>query len=142
MREIRHYDVFILADKLVLRVYELTRGFPHEERYGLSSQLRRAAASIPCNLVEGAARETGKEFARFVSIAIGSCEETRYQVHLAQALGYVDSGVQQEIDTEYEKVKQMLSRLLATLTGRRVKEEIGDLAVGGERSAVSDRTGG
>ena len=115
MRDIRHYDVFKLADALVLRVYELAASFPKYESYGLTSQMRRSAYSIPMNLVEGAARTGSREFAQFVNVTIGSCEEVRYQLHLAQALRYLTPAQQQDLDSEYEKVKQMLSKLLGTL---------------------------
>jgi four helix bundle protein len=79
MRDVKKYDVFQLADRLVIEVYRITAKFPREETYGLTSQLRRAASSIPMNLVEGAARSGEKEFSQFVNIAVGSCEEVRYQ---------------------------------------------------------------
>ena len=78
-----------MADQLVLDVYGLTGRFPKSELFGLTSQMRRAAASIPMNLAEGAARAGAKEFAHFINMAIGSCEEVRYQLHLAEALGYI-----------------------------------------------------
>jgi four helix bundle protein len=119
MRNVKNYEVFGLADGLALDTYRITRKFPKEELYGLTSQMRRAACSIPTNLAEGAARQTGKEFANFVNIAIGSCEEVRYQVHLASELGYMTKAEGQELDTRFERVKRMLSGLYATLTGRR-----------------------
>jgi four helix bundle protein len=118
MRDVRRYEVFKRADVLVLRVYEVTRSFPKSELFALTNQTRRAAYSIPMNLAEGAARSTAKEFAQFINVAVGSCEELRYQLHLAQALGYVSLPVQQSLDSEYEEVKRMLSRLLARVSGR------------------------
>lgn len=118
MRDIRKYEVFALADRLVLKVYHLTAGFPSDEKFGLTSQLRRAACSIPINLAEGAARASAKEFANFVNIAAGSCEEVRYEIHLAAELGYLKAEEQKALDAEYETVKKMLSRLLAVVSGR------------------------
>jgi four helix bundle protein len=69
MRDIRKYEVFQLADQLVLEVYRLTGGFPESEIFGLTSQTRRAASSIPMNLAEGAARAGAKEFSQFVNVA-------------------------------------------------------------------------
>jgi len=112
MRDISGYDVFKLADRLVLAVYRLTAQFPRSEAFGLTAQMRRAAYSVPMNLVEGAARSSHKEFARFVDMAVGSCEEVRYQLHLAEELGYVPTGEIQEMQRQYEDVKRMLSRLL------------------------------
>lgn len=118
MRDVRRYEVFRRPDVLVLRVYEVTGSFPKSELFTLTSQMRRAACSIPMNLAEGAARTTAKEFAQFINVAIGSCEELRYQLHLAQALGYISPSVQKSLDAEYEVVKKMLTRLLARVSGR------------------------
>ena len=119
MRDVKKYDVFQMADRLVIEIYRTTAKFPKEETYGLTSQLRRAASSIPINLVEGAARSGEKEFSQFVNIAVGSCEEVRYQLHLARELGYIDSETQAKLDAEYENVKMMLTKLLAAVSGRR-----------------------
>ena len=112
MRDIRRYEVFKRADRLVLKVYRVSGKFPKTEMFGLMSQMRRAAASIPMNLAEGAARAGAREFAQFINIAIGSCEEVRYQLHLAQELAYMTREAQLELDVEYETVKKMLSKLL------------------------------
>ena len=119
MRDVKKYDVFQLADRLVIEVYQITAKFPREETYGLTSQLRRAASSIPMNLVEGAARSGEKEFSQFANIAVGSCEEVRYQLHLARELDYIDSDTQVRLDAEYKNVKMMLSKLLAAVGGKR-----------------------
>jgi four helix bundle protein len=111
MRDIRNYDVFKLADKLALTVYRLTVSFPNEERYGLVSQMRRAALSIPINLVEGAARSSARDFAHFVDIALGSCEEVRYEAHVATELGYMKLADCRRLDSAYEDVSKMLNRL-------------------------------
>ncbi len=117
MRKVRDYDVFKLADKLVLEVYRATVRFPKEEVYALSSQMRRAALSIPMNLVEGAARTSGRDFAHFVDIAAGSCEEVRYQIHIAEELGYMKREDCRRMDREYEDVLKMLNRLRGTVRG-------------------------
>ena len=119
MRDVRKYDVFQLAERLVLDIYKATAGFPKEEMFGLTAQMRRAAASIPMNLVEDAARSGEKEFCHFVNIAIGSCEEARYQLHLVQRLGYLADNAQRQPDTEYENVKMMLTKLLAAVSSGR-----------------------
>lgn len=89
MRDYTKIDAWRLADDLTVAVYEQTRGFPKEELYSLTSQLRRAAYSVPANIAEGAARETKPDYLRFLYIARGSLAETRYFVHLAQRLGYL-----------------------------------------------------
>ncbi len=115
MRDVRKYEVFQTADQLVLEVYRVTAKFPKSEVFGLTSQTRRAAASIPMNLAEGAARAGAKEFAQFVNIAIGSCEEVRYQLHLAEELGYLSKAEQQMLDNRYESVKKMLAKLFGAV---------------------------
>lgn len=82
-RDPRKLDVFQLADALVVRVYHATRHVPAEERYGLQRQVRRAAISVPCNIIEGCARRTGREYLHFINIALGSAAETRYLLDLA-----------------------------------------------------------
>lgn len=89
MRDYRKLEVFNLADALALRVYECTRVLPEEERYGLTSQLRRAAVSIGTNIVEGAARTSHSEFARFLVVAYASACELTYELSLAERLGYL-----------------------------------------------------
>lgn len=83
--------------------------------FGLAAQMRRAAYSIPMNLVEGASRGSTKEFNRFVLTANGSCEEVRYQLHLACQMGYIDQRTYHELAREYEKVRMMLTKLSASL---------------------------
>jgi four helix bundle protein len=116
MMDIRKYEVFQLADQLVLDVYRVTGKFPKAEMFGLTGQMRRAAASIPMNFAEGAARAGAKEFAQFVNVAVGSCEEVRYQLHLAEALGYLTEGEQQTLDCRYESVKRMLAKLYGAVS--------------------------
>jgi four helix bundle protein len=103
---------------LVLDVYKLTNSFPDDERFGLVAQMRRAAYSIPMNLVEDASRGSTKDFNRFVLMANGSCDEVRYQLHLARRLGYIDQGAHDELRSEFEKVRMMLTKLSASLRHR------------------------
>jgi four helix bundle protein len=77
------------SDEFAFEVYKLTKNFPKDELYGLISQLRRAALSIPTNIVEGYARKGDKELARFINIAIGSLAEVEYLLSFSQRLGYV-----------------------------------------------------
>jgi four helix bundle protein len=121
VRDVRKYEVFKRADGLVMEVYKLTASFPNSEMFGLTSQMRRAAYSIPMNLAEGAARSGAKEFAQFINVAVGSCEEVRYQIHLATALGYVATETARKLDADYEEVKKMLAGLLSRVMGRSPK---------------------
>jgi four helix bundle protein len=110
--------VFKLADHLVLDVYRLTSHFPDDERFGLTAQMRRAAYSIPMNLVEGASRGSTKDFNRFVLMANGSCDEVRYQLHPASQLGDIDQRSHDQLKSEFEKVRMMLTKLSASLRSR------------------------
>lgn len=89
MRDSTKIDAWRLADDLTVAIYEHTRGFPREELYGLTSQLRRSASSVPANIAEGASRETKRDYLHFLYIARGSLAEARYFIHLAQRLGYL-----------------------------------------------------
>jgi four helix bundle protein len=82
-------EVWQQAMLLVKEIYAVTTGFPKEEIFGLTSQMRRAAISIPCNIAEGAAREGDKEYSHFLSIARGSLSELGTQVQIAMMLGYI-----------------------------------------------------
>lgn len=118
MRKIRDYEVFKMAHRLVLEIYPLTSRFPRDEAFGLVAQMRRAAYSIPMNLSEGSAREGEKEFAQFVNIAIGSCEEIRYQLLLSKDINYITDKDYLDLDGDYESVKKMLAQLYKKLKGR------------------------
>ncbi|MEO0019211.1 MAG: four helix bundle protein [candidate division WOR-3 bacterium] len=108
-------DVFKLSHKLSLEVYKLTERFPESERFGLTVQMRRAAVSIPMNLMEGAHRVSKREFQHFVSIAKGSCGEIRYQLLLAKDLKYLKEEQYNELESEYERVSMMLTKLHKSL---------------------------
>lgn len=85
----RNLDVWRDADDLAYRIYKATNGFPKEEMYGVTSQLRRAAISVPTNIVEGYSRHGDKELSRFVNIALGSLAETKYLLSFSCRLGYL-----------------------------------------------------
>jgi four helix bundle protein len=113
MRDHTKLRAFELADQLALMVYECTRNFPKEELFGMTSQMRRAAVSVPSNIVEGAARSSEQEFVRFLEIAYGSVRELEYQVSLSTRLGFLNSEASvklQELSTESAKVLNGLIR--------------------------------
>ncbi len=89
MRDYKKLRAFELADQLVMEVYRVTREFPSDERFGLTSQLRRASLSIASNIVEGCSRDSQSDFARFVEIAFGSAREVEYQLSVANRLDLV-----------------------------------------------------
>ncbi len=90
MRDHRKLRAFELADEVAVLVYKITRTFPREEIYGLTSQIRRAAVSVPSNIVEGCARESQTEYVRFLEIAFASLRELHYQVNLSRRLGIIN----------------------------------------------------
>jgi len=117
MRDHTKLRAFELADEVALLVYRMTRVFPKEEIYGITSQMRRAAVSVPSNIVEGCARSTETEYLRFLEIAFGSLRELHYQIGLSRRLGYsIGSGIQslEEKIIETEKVLNGLIRSLRT----------------------------
>jgi four helix bundle protein len=108
MRDFKKIQVWEKAHKLTLQLYKLTASFPKEELYGLTSQIRRAASSIPANIAEGCGRNTQVELARFIHIATGSASELEYHLILAHDLGYLDSTTYTELDLSINEIKRML----------------------------------
>ena len=104
-------DVWKLSMRLSMTVYRLTASYPGEERFGLVSQMRRAAVSIPSNLAEGAARSSNNEFRNFLSIARSSLSELDTQLDLSQQLGFITVQSRSEIDTLLTRVDKMLYAL-------------------------------
>ncbi|MCX5718498.1 MAG: four helix bundle protein [Nitrospirae bacterium] len=96
------------AMDLCIRVYEVTEGFPKHELYGLASQMRRAAVSIPCNIAEGAARSSGKESAQFYNIARASLSELDTQIEITDRLKYIDLNVREELESIMLDVDRLL----------------------------------
>lgn len=120
MRDYRKIRAWQEADEMVVAVYSCTRGFPKEELYGLTSQVRRSAVSVAANIAEGSARESLKDYLHFLYIARASLTETQYLIHLAKRLGYVGG----ENATELEKlVKSAFVRLHGLVQS--VKKEAG-----------------
>ena len=112
MRNHQSLKAFQLADQLTMRVYRATAEFPKEERYGLASQLRRAAVSCVSNIVEGSARHSEPDFLRFLDMAIGSAREVEYQISLAERLGFLSS---EEIGLKAREVCMVLTGLIQSL---------------------------
>jgi len=112
MRDFKKLRVWEKAHRLTLAVYAATAGFPKEEMYGLTSQARRAASSVPANIAEGCGRDTGADFARFLHIASGSAVELEYHLLLARDLGMIPAPKHAELDFEVNEVKRMLATLV------------------------------
>jgi four helix bundle protein len=106
---------FELADQIAVMIYLTTRGFPKEEIYGLTSQMRRAAISVPSNIVEGCARESQAEYLRFIEIAFGSLRELHYQFGLAKRLGYLNTSDVPELELRMVEAEKVLGALLRSM---------------------------
>ncbi len=104
--------------ELAKRIYGITRTFPSEEKFGLVSQMRRAAVSVPSNIAEGQARRTTKEFIQFVSHAEGSLAELDTQLRLGIDLGFCANGGTAEISTLIDEIRRMLNGLRRNLSAR------------------------
>ena len=111
MRDYRDLQVWGKAHQLTLAVYKSTRGFPIEERFGLTSQTRRSSASIAANLAEGCGRRSDGEMARFVQIAMGSGAELSYHLLLARDLGLLKDSEYMKLNSNVNEVMRMLSGL-------------------------------
>ena len=112
MQDFRKLQVWKKSHNLTLRIYRLTSEFPREEMYGLTSQIRRACASIPTNIAEGCGRESSADFARFLQISIGSASETEYLILLAHDLKYLTADQHAELMDTTIRVKKMLTALV------------------------------
>ncbi len=115
MKKVEELDVFKLSHSLTLEIYGITKSFPDEEKFGLISQMRKAAYSIPMNLMEGAHRLSSKEYRQFTGIARGSAGEMKYQLLLVRDLNYISDNEYSDLTSKYERVSQMLTRLAKSL---------------------------
>ena len=100
---------------LVEEIYRITKSFPQEETYGLSSQLRRAAISIPSNIAEGFARASEKEYKQFLYVSLGSCAEVSTQITIADRLGYLKQEKADVLSDEVEQISKMTMGLIKKL---------------------------
>ncbi len=115
MRDHTKLLAFERADEVAVMVYQLTAGFPKEEMYGLSSQMRRAAVSVPSNIVEGCARETQADYLRFLTMAFGSLRELHYQLTLSKRLGFHCNQDSSLIESKIVETEKMLNGLIRAL---------------------------
>jgi len=109
-RDFKNIKAWQYADDLAVLVYFKTKSFPKEELYGITSQLRRAAVSVPTNIAEGASREHKKEYLHFLYVARGSIAEVEYLLHLSRRVGYLK-------DDEYRQVEDLRKEAAKTLQG-------------------------
>jgi len=117
MRNYKDLLVWEKAHRLTLAVYKETSVFPKEERFGLTSQVRRASSSIPANLAEGCGRRSDGEMGRFVQIAMGSGAELSYHLLLCRDLGILGTAQFSRLSSDLEEVMRMLSALSGRVRG-------------------------
>ncbi len=112
MRDHNKLKAFQLADEMVVALYQATRSMPKEEIFGLTSQMRRAAVSVPSNIVEGCARESESEYLRFLEIAFASLRELHYQFSLSKRLGFLNEQQTSPCLAKILETEKVLSALI------------------------------
>jgi four helix bundle protein len=115
MQSFRNLKVWERAHALTLDIYQSSQAFPHEEIYGLTSQMRRASASIGANIAEGACRKGDIDFARFLQMAVGSASELEYHLLLAHDLKLLQTSDFERLTGQAVEVKRMLASLMKKL---------------------------
>jgi four helix bundle protein len=111
MRDFRKYDIWEISHKFTLQIYAITNDFPSHESYGLTSQLRRASASIPTNISEGWGRDSDAEFNRFLTISPGSASEVEYLMLLSKDLNYLDLKKYESLQDDINPIKRKIYSL-------------------------------
>jgi four helix bundle protein len=119
MSDYKKLKVWEKAHQLTLDVYRVTANFPKEEVYGLTSQIKRAAASIPANIAEGSGRGSNTELIRFLRIATGSAYELEYHILLASDLQFLNAASQEQLTDQVSEIKRMLTGLIQHLENNR-----------------------
>jgi four helix bundle protein len=119
MKNFRDLQVWHKAHALTLSSYQSTAQFPREEIYGLTSQIRRCAASIAANIAEGCGKRGNAEFQRFLNIATGSASELEYHFLLARDLGFLADTEYKQLDNKVTEVKRMLASLVRHVEAQR-----------------------
>jgi four helix bundle protein len=117
MKDFRNLAVWQKAHSLTLQIYQTSASFPREEMFGLTSQLRRSAASMGANISEGCGRSSDADFARFLQIAFGSACETEYHLVLARDLHMISDELRARLQNELIEVKRMLASLMSRVRG-------------------------
>ncbi|MEK6864292.1 MAG: four helix bundle protein [Nanoarchaeota archaeon] len=111
-------EVYNRAYAFALEVYKATAGFPKEEQFGITSQLRRAASSIGANISEGCGRKTDKDFANFLHISMGSIKECEHFLKLSKDLSYIDNNSFTYLSLELESIGKMMTKFIQKIKAR------------------------
>ena len=119
MQDFTQLKVWQKAHHFTVNLYKMTKGFPPDEKFGLTNQIRRASVSIESNISEGCGRNSDKEFSRFLNIAQGSAYEVRCQIFIARDLGYLDSNQSQFLTNKINEISRMINSLNQKLTANR-----------------------
>jgi four helix bundle protein len=117
LQDFKKLTVWEKGHRLTLAVYKATARFPKDELYGLTSQMRRASASIPANVAEGCGRSGRAELGRFLQVAMGSASELEYHLLLARDLGMLGDSEYRSLENQVVEVKHMLSAFIGKLKG-------------------------
>jgi four helix bundle protein len=115
MQDFKNISVWEKSHKLTVEIYKITASFPGSELYGLTSQIRRAAVSIPANIAEGCGRDGDVEFGRFLQIAQGSAYELEYHLLLAHELNFLNDKEHENFTVQVNEVRKMLAALIKKL---------------------------
>ncbi len=115
MKSHKDLDVWRAAIDMARDIYELTKAYPKEERYGIISQMRRSAVSIASNIAEGAARQGKKEFIQFLYVAVGSANELDTQIEISKATGLGDTKILSDIQERLTRVMMLIRGLIRAL---------------------------
>lgn len=108
MRNFLNLKIWKRSHLFTLKIYNITKSFPREEVFGLSSQMRRSSSSIPTNIAEGCGRNTNPQFIHFLNIASGSCSEIQYQLILSKDLTYISEEAFEELHSEIIEIRKMI----------------------------------
>jgi four helix bundle protein len=115
MKDFRSLKVWEKAHELTLKIYKSTESFPKQEIYGVTSQLQRAAVSVPTNIAEGCGKDSDAELKRYFVIAMGSASELEYLLLLARDLDYLPHGIYQTMQDDLVEVRKMLNAFIQRL---------------------------
>ncbi len=123
MQDFRNLSVWHASHGVTLAVYRATSGFPSDERFGLTSQTRRAAVSIAANIAEGCGRQTDADFAKFLHYAMGSASELECHLLLARDLGFMETDAAEALLVQLAVARRMLNRLIQRTATPRAKSQ-------------------